>query len=140
MKSKLFLLLFCLPILGQVQAQIDTTAAAKNVKKSIFHIDSQGNIDQKPTKDIGNKIPHLVVFNLANKNVEIKLSLDRQAWNNFSLDATSKNIYRCDAIQTMYIMIDPTAKYPIKSKILRNKKYIINYDSTLQTFTIVEII
>lgn len=138
MKFRLFLILFWLPI--WVQAQTDTTDAAKNVTKSIFHVDSLGQINKESVKEIGKEIAHLIIFNLANNNVTIKLSLNGQKWSEFTLDAISKNIYRCDAIQNMYIIIDPRAINPIRAKICRNKKYKIYYDYQLQIFEIIELL
>ena len=110
-----------------------------DIKESTLNVDNFGQIYQESIEEIGKGIPHLIILNLANNNVIIKLSLDGQKWSDFSLDAISKNIYRCDAIQNMYIIIDPKAKDPIKAKIYRNKKYKIYYDYQLQLFNISEI-
>lgn len=136
MKIRLLLILFWLPL--WFQAQTDTTEASKNVRVSILSFDGDGKINLEKVKDIGEGIPHLTIFNLAYNNVTIRLTIDGQVWSYFTLDAISKNNYRCDGIQNMYIEIEPTTANPIKAKITRNKKYKIFYDHQLQIYDIGE--
>jgi len=81
------------------KAQSDTTIASKNTSIAIFYLDSTGKINQKPTKVIGNNIPYLVIFNLTNTNISIKLSEDAKVWSGFTLKPLSKELYRCDGIE-----------------------------------------
>ena len=106
---------------------------------NLLYFDDQGSIQQKDIKDIGKEIPHLVIFNISRRVVEIKLSSDGKTWVSFTLDDISKNIYRCDAIQNLFIIIDPYSEFKKKAKITRNKKYKITFEELLGTFQILEI-
>jgi hypothetical protein len=139
MRLKLSLILLQIFITSLLNAQHDTTLASRNVIKNDFTIDSSGILNQKPTKDVGNKIQHLVIFNLSFSQVNIKLSVDGQKWTDFLLQPITKHLYRCDNIQRMFIIIDPTAAYPVKAKIYRSKKYNIFFDDQLNLFDIQEI-
>jgi hypothetical protein len=122
-----------------LMAQSDTSIASKNVYETIIFIDNSGNINQNTTKDVGEKLPHLVIFNLADSKVNIKLSIDGQTWSEFLLEPISKDLFRCDNIQRLFVIIDPASTNSIKAKIYRAKKYKIFYDVRLKLFDIVEI-
>jgi|GEM_PF-4942458 len=137
MRFILILMLVSFPHL--VFSQRDTTIASKTVNESTFYLDDTGKINQKHLKNIGNEIPHLVIFNLTNNNISIKLSANGLKWNEFLLNPVTKNIYRCDNIQKLYVIINQKASILIKAKIYTGKKYKIFYDNQLNIFDINEI-
>lgn len=139
-KYFLVLIAFFIPFYLLGQNDTDTLSAAKNVYHSVFIVDSLGNINQKSVKEIGARIPYLSIFNLSKNIVDIKLSLDRRNWSDFSLNAISKNVYRCDNVYTMYIIVDPISTNPIRAKIKRNKKYKIYYNYRMEIFEIRELL
>lgn len=123
-----------------VSAQIDTALAAQNVRESTFYIGESGEVMQDTiVRDVGKNIPHLTLFNLAQSDVKIKLSKNARAWSSFKLNPVSKNLYRCDGINHLFLIIDPKNKNAVKARITRGKKYKVYYNQTLNVFDIVEI-
>jgi len=118
-------------------SQIDTATAAKNTQNAYFVKDKSGKPLFK-SKDVPNGIPHLVLYNLAKNELDIKLSFDAQQWTDFRIPPASKNVYRCNE-QRMFIIVNPADTNAVKAKIFRLKKYKIVYDPQLKIYDILEI-
>lgn len=125
------------------KAQHDTTKASKNTHHAVFSQQGDGKIVRDTSqnalhKAVGNGIPHLTLFNLAQQTVPVKLSFDAKKWTAFELKPRSKNLYRCDK-SPLYIIIDPQHPDAVKAKLTVHKKYKIFYYHELQMLDIYEI-